>query len=53
MDLQENRGCFWEKEAVRYGLVRRNPVENMVLPKDKSRKKIRVMTVEEQKLFWD
>lgn len=39
------------KQAVRNGLVQRNPVENTVLPKNKTRKKIRVLTVEEQKLF--
>ena len=38
-------------QAVRNGMVLRNPVKNTSVKKEKGKRKIRVMTTEEQKLF--
>ena len=38
-------------QAVRNGMVLRNPVKNTSVKKEKKKKKIRVMSIEEQNLF--
>jgi integrase len=41
------------KQAIRNEIIQKNPVMNAVLPRNTSTKKVRVMTVDEQKLFLD
>ena len=42
-------GCF--KQALKNGLIERNPVPLATLPREREKKQRRVLTVEEQKMF--